>query len=178
MAVTPTGSPAWTRTTDFSHYGGDADKANYQSQGAVDPLTDVTAEQLSRLAADLASAVRTCPFCVLTFLADDTGAGPPTVEYVNLMTGVSAASYTGDNPPAGFPTVERSSDGIHVITLDSSYTDPYGVAGTFIPRQATASPEGSTAFDTSVVISGQTVTVYAIASGSPATDKRVTVKVW
>jgi hypothetical protein len=178
MAITPTGSPVWVRATDFSHYGGDPNKQNYQSQGAVDPLTDVTAEQLSRLAADVAAIARVSPFCVLTFQADDALGNDPTVEYCNLMTGVRATSYVGGSPPAGFPSVVFVAGGEHLITFDASYTDPYGVVGSFAPRHAAPSGSTTPAFDTAAVVAGQTVTVYASSGGVAATDKRVTVEVW
>jgi hypothetical protein len=178
MAITPTGSPVWVRATDFSHYGGDPNKQNYQSQGAVDPLTDVTAEQLSRLAADVAAIARVTPFCVLTFQADDALGNNPTVEYCNLMTGVRATSYAGGSPPAGFPSVEYASPGEHLITFDSSYTDEFGVSGGFIPRHAVATGHTIPAFETSVIVAGQIVYVYAMSGGAGVTNKRLTVEVY
>lgn len=177
MAITPTGSPAWVRTTDFSHYGGDVNKANYQSQGAVDAQTDVTAEQVSRLAADLAAAVRTAPFCVLTFLADDALGNDPTVEAVSMMTGVTTVSYAGGSPPAGFPTVSYRNAGEHEIVFDASYTDPYGVSGALTIRHADGGGHGATGFDVTCTITGSSVFVYSSSGGVAATDKRVTVEV-
>jgi hypothetical protein len=178
MAVTPTGSPPWVRTTDFSHYGGDVNKQNYQSQGAVDPLTDVTAEQLSRLAADVAAIARVTPFCVLTFKGNDSVPAAPTVEVCNLMTGVRTTSYTGDNPPSGFPLVEYISDGQHRITFASTYADPYSANGSFAPRHVIVTGHGGASFDATAGISGQVINVHAMSGGAGVTDRRMTVEVY
>jgi hypothetical protein len=125
--TTPTGYPAWTRGADYTQYGGDPNKANYQSQGVVNPITDVGAEGFSRMASDVAAITRTAEFCALQALCDVSSS--TTVENCRLMTGISAGSYLGTAPPSGFPTVTRNGSGDVTITFDSSYTDEYGVAG-------------------------------------------------
>lgn len=131
--TTPTGNPAWTRSADYTTYGGHPDKANYQSQGVVNPRCDVGAEGFSRLASDTAAIVRTAEFCAMQVLCD-VGGTLTTVEHCRLMTGVSG-SYTGTAPPAGFPTVTRNGSGDVSVTFDSSYTDEYGVTGTFAAKE-------------------------------------------
>jgi hypothetical protein len=144
MTTTPNGSPAWTRSSDYVTYGGDPSKANYQSQGVVNPRTDVGAEAFARLVADTASVMRTCEFASMTIVCDDVTPGPPTVQNCRLMTGVTAISYVGDAPPAGFPSVARNGDGDVTVTFDASYTDPYGVSGDFIAQDPVACLTGST----------------------------------
>ena len=129
MSVTPTGSPAWTRVADHTTYGGDTDKKNYQSQGAVNARTDVTAEQFVRLASDAAMVVQTADLAVLIITGNDTAANDPTVNSAYLMTGRDTTGYDGGNPPAGFPSVTRVADGHMRVTFATSLTDDYGVSG-------------------------------------------------
>jgi len=136
--TTPTGSPAWVRSSAFDTYGGDANKSNYQSQGVVNPRTDVGAEGFSRLVADVAALVRTAEFCSMLVQCDDVTPGPPTVLNCRLMTGVAATSYVGNAPPSGFPSVARNGNGDVSVTFAGSYSDEYGVAGTFIVKDPVA----------------------------------------
>ncbi len=176
--TTPNGSPAWVRNASHETYGGHTDKTNYQSQGVVNPRTDVGAEQFQRLTADAAAIARVSHFAVMTILNRDSTAQDPTVEFCALQTGLQTASYDGGSPPTGFPGVTRSSDGVSVITFASSYTDEYGVSGSFTPRQCIPGQAGATGFDIGYVISGQTVTLDATSGGSPVQDKRITLEVW
>lgn len=130
--TTPNGNPAWVRSSDFATYGGDPNKANYQSQGVVNPVTDVGAEGFSRLAADLAAVMRTAEFCSMLVQCDDATPAAPTVLNCRLMIGVTAVSYLGSAPPAGFPTVLRNGDGDVTVTFASSYSDEYGAPGAFV----------------------------------------------
>lgn len=132
MAVQPTGKPAWTRLNDHTAYGGDVNKRNYQSQDAVNPLTDVTAEQFARLAADLAAVARTAPFATITYTADDTGTNDPNVDDYQSMAGSA-------------PTAARVSDGLTRLTWLASYADPYGVTEDIHIVAATATCHGTTA---------------------------------
>lgn len=141
--TTPTGNPAWLRTSAFDTYGGDLNKQNYQSQGVVNPRTDVGAEGFSRLTADVASIARTVEFCSMLVQCDDATPGPPTVVNCRLMTGVTAVSYVGNAPPTGFPTVARNGNGDVSVTFASSYSDEYGVAGAFIAKDPIANFVGS-----------------------------------
>jgi hypothetical protein len=179
MAITPTGSPAWTRTVSIGHYGGHASKENYLSRGAIDALTDVAAEEFVRMTADLAATVRTAPFAVITFLNNDASPAAPTIEKVLMMTGVRLTSYAGGSPPSGFPSASRLSTGRTIFTFASSYLDEYGVTGAFVPIAARAAGHGTTYVGASVLLSGNTVTVQASdGSGSDVGDKRITLKVW
>jgi hypothetical protein len=126
MTVIPTGLPAWARTTSHTHYGGNVGKRNHLLQGVIDPETDVSAEQLARMASDLAAIARVSPFASMIVTCDDTP-GIPTVEWISMMTGVTS-NYAGNSPPAGFPSVARVSNGVVDITFASSYSDDYGVA--------------------------------------------------
>lgn len=136
--TTPTGLPAWTRSADFVQYGGAVDKQNYQSQGVVNPQTDVGAEGFSRLVADVAAVVRTAEFATMQIICNDAGPGAPTVENCRLMTGASVTSYLGSAPPVGFPAVSRNGNGDVSVTFASSYSDEYGIAGAFIANEPIA----------------------------------------
>lgn len=136
--TTPTGNPAWTRSADYTTYGGDPNKANYQSQGVVNPRTDVGAEGFSRLVSDVAAVVRTAEFCVMQILCD-VGGTATTVENCRMMTGVTAVTYSGTAPPTGFPSVTRNGNGDVTVTFASSYLDEYGVTGAFAATDAIAS---------------------------------------
>lgn len=179
MAVVPTGLPAWTRTAAHTQYGGHVDKRNYMGIGPVDALTDVGAENLCRAATDLASAVRTLPFCVMRLLCNDSSPAAPTVEFVNMMTGVRVTSYAGDAAPTGFPSAARNNNGDVTVTFDSSYTDEYGVEGDFAPTLANTTVFATAHRVAPVVISGQTVRVRVYdAAGAAVSDPRFTLAVW
>lgn len=174
----PTGDPPWLRNASHETYGGNLAKVNYRSQGVTNPRTDVGAEDFVRLANDLAAVVRTSPFVTLVMQADDTNGDPPDILYCAMQTGVQAASYVGNAPPAGFPVVTHVSAGIHEITFSPDYPDEYGVIGAFVPRAVTVSAAGSAPFDVTYEISGSVVTIYVTSGGSPYLDQRVTVEVW
>lgn len=177
MAIVPTGVPAWVRTVSIGHYGGHADKQNYLSRGAIDPLTDVDAEEFVRATADLAAIVRTGPFAIITYTNGDTS--PPTVESVLMMTGVRLTSYAGDTPPTGFPGGAGLGAGHATFTFEASYLDEYGVTGAFAVTGAKATVHGSDFAVASVEISGNVVTVRCKdAAGLDVGSKRVTLQVW
>ncbi len=142
--TTPTGNPAWVRSSDFATYGGATNKANYQSQGVVNPRTDIGAEGFSRLVSDVAAVQRTAEFASLQILCDDTTPAAPTVESCRLMTGATSVSYLGSAPPVGFPAVARNGNGDVTVTFASSYADEYGVAGAFVVKEPVASYVGTT----------------------------------
>jgi hypothetical protein len=180
MAIVPSGVPPWVRTNDLTHYGGHPNKENYLSRGSIDPLTDVDASQFSRLASDVAALQRVAQFCTLTILCNDSVPAAPTVEYVHMQTGVTAISYAGDDPPDGFPSAERVSNGVVDITFDSSYTDPYNVSGAFsithlIPGLISTSAGEAIAER----VSSTVVRLRAFNSaGSAVSNARMTLSVW
>jgi hypothetical protein len=131
MPVVPTGDPAWVRTSSLETYGGHAEKRNHLGQGSIDALTDVSAEEFSRLTADLAAIMRTAPFGSYWFVCNDTSPAAPTIVAVNSMIGIRTTPYEGDAAPPGFPSAVRNGTGDVTFTWDASYTDPYGVAGVF-----------------------------------------------
>lgn len=180
MAITPSGSPPWLRTNTLNHYGGDVNKENYLSRGAIDALTDVDASQFSRLAADAAALQRVMPFCTMTIKCDDVTPGPPTIEYINMQTGVASVSYVGNAAPSGFPSASRLGNGAVLITFASSYSDPYGVSGAFsisslLPGLISASAGDATAERASAT----TVNLRAFNSaGTAISGARMTLSVW
>lgn len=176
MTITPAGLPAWSRSADHTYYGGHPNKANYQSQGVVNPRTDVGAEAIARLSADLAAAVNTSPMWVITYL--DGGGGAPTVESVYGMTGVRTTSYGGGSPPTGFPSAARNGTGDVTFTFASSYADPYGVTHAWVPVHVTLGFDGGSFLDATWVISGSTVRVRCWdAAGGALGSRRVTLVV-
>ena len=132
MPVVPQGDPPWVRSSDLTSYGGDPLKHNHLGQGSIDALTDVSAEQFSRMTGDLAAIMRTAPFLTLTYTCDDTTPAAPTVSVASGMLGYRNTPYAGGSPPPGFPSLARNGDGDVTLTFASSYMDPYGKAGTLV----------------------------------------------
>lgn len=168
MAITPAGVPLWVRTVALADYGGNVDKINYLSRGAIDPLTDVDASEYSRLVGDLAALGRTAPFCILHFTCSDTSPAAPTVHWCSMMTGVRTTSYVASSPPSGFPSATRLSDGQVRFTFASSYLDEYGVSGAFAPTMADGTLASTTTGLAKTNISGQTVDVVLEDNASAA----------
>jgi hypothetical protein len=126
----------------------------------------------------MAATTRTSPFFVGTYLNHDASPAAPTVEAVNMMTGVRASSYAGDAPPTGFPGAVRVSTGKVTFTFASSYVDAYGVSYPFTPQHCTLGMHGSSFLDATWTISGQAVTVSCFdAAGSALGDRRITLTV-
>lgn len=182
MAIIPTGSPAWLRTATHSDYGGNTSKRNFMSRGVVDPLTDVGAEDFVRICADLEAAVRTVPFATLTYLNSDSVPAAPTVQSALLMTGVRVVSYVGDAAPAGFPSAVRNGTGDVTFTFASSYTDPYGVAGTFAISHYGASGSDGAGGIVRVTTERPTATTLRVrcfnSAGAALGNCTVTLRVW
>jgi hypothetical protein len=179
MPIIPEGLPAWTRTASHEQYGGNLNKQNFMNSGCINAQTDVGAENLCRAAADLAAVVRTLPMCVMTMLCNDSSPAAPTVEFINMMTGVPSTSYAGDSPPAGYPSVARNGNGDVTVTFDASYDDEYATAGPFAPTQAVTTVMATAHRVAPVVISGQTVRVRVYSdTGAAVSDPRFTLAVW
>lgn len=178
MPVIPTGAPAWTRTTSFAHYGGHADKQNYLGRGAIDALTDVGAEEYSRAAADLAAAARTSPAFVIRFTCNDASPDEPTVHSVLAMIGVDVVGYNAGAAPGEFPGADRNTTGSVSFHFLTSYTDEYGVSGSFTPLGASACAE-TAGISVAAEVSGQDVVVrFTDSDGSPVGDETGTLVVW
>lgn len=176
--MTVTGSPPWNRTMVWQDYGGDPEKHNYGRRGVVDPRTDIDAGQVQRMAADLACVCRTMPFAVLR--VTPSGTSVPVVTSAVVGPVPAPASYTGNAPPSGMPTVARSSAGSYQHTFPSPYVDPAGSAATFTPRLASATIVGTGAYVAAAVISGGRVNVYVRASDTGALVDSVaySLEVW
>ncbi len=177
--TTPDGSPAWMRVAAHTDYGGNVNKTNYLSRGVIDALTDVGAEAICRMAADLEACSRTCPFVTITFGCNDVGPGAPIVSAVYMMTGIRTTIYAADTPPTGFPSAARNGNGDVTFTFASTYSDAYGVSGAFTPQHAVAGLYGAQAGSATCVISGQTVRVRAfVAAGTALSDAVLNLQVW
>jgi hypothetical protein len=182
MAIIPTGQPAWTRTASHTNYGGHVNKRNYLSRGKIDALTDVGAEEICRMAADLEAIARTAPFATITFLCNDTfplSGDAPTIETAMLMTGVRLTSYAGGAPPTGYPSAARNGDGDVTFTFDASYSDAYGVAGAFAIKHAVGNVHGTTAGEAVFeILTATTLRVRLFDGASALVDPRATIMVW
>lgn len=180
MTVTPNGSPAWVRTAAIEDFGGSVDKTNWHGVGVTNPRTDVGAEAIMRLAADLAAAVRTAPFAVIRLLCNDGSPAAPTIEYVQMMTGIRLVSYAGDAAPAGFPSAVRNGNGDVTLTFEATPTDDYGVEGTVEILSALPELVSASAGEVSYQIpSTTTLRLRAFNSaGSALSDARISVEVY
>ncbi len=181
MPIIPTGSPLWVRTVDFAHYGGNTEKSNYLSRGAIDALTDVDATQFARFTADAAAIAHVVPFCTLTVECNDAPSTlPPTFHYVHMATGVRLVSYEGDSAPTGFPSGARNGDGHITITFASTYDDPYAVSGAFSISHAKVSMlHTAVARAVAQVSTSTTVVLRAFdASDAALVDAKMCLSVW
>lgn len=137
--VVPSGSPSWTRTADFTNYGGDLHKQDFLNRGPIDSLTDVGAASFARMTNDLAAAVRTAPLAVITF--GGVIGGSPSVSWAATPSGVRVTPYPmGAGAPSGCPRVDHESVGTYLITFDSTLTDSFSVSAPFSIMSASVSP--------------------------------------
>ena len=132
MTTTPNGTPAWTRATDHTFYGGNVNKRNYQDEPIVNQRTDVSANAIQRMAADLAAVARMADFCDIAFSASAAGSSV-TVTACRTMAGILSGTYAGSSPPAGFPAVTHVSASVLAIAIGGGYTDDYSVNAVFAP---------------------------------------------
>lgn len=180
MAIVPAGVAPWVRTVDFAHYGGNTEKSNYLSRGAIDALTDVDAEQFARMTADLAALTRTAPFAVIRLLCNDSSPAAPTIEFVHMMTGVRLTSYAGGSAPTGFPSATRNGNSDVTLTFASSYNDSYSVAGTLSISHVLPTVIGTTVCRAVASIpTSTTVRVKAFdAADAAISGARIDLMVW
>lgn len=180
MPIVPAGSPLWLRTVDFSHYGGNAEKSNYLSRGAIDALTDVDADQFARLTADAAAIARVAPFCTLTLTCSDTSPAAPSITYVHMATGVRLVSYVGSSAPTGFPSAARNGNGDVTVTFASTYADAYNVSGAFSVSHAKVSMiHTAVARAVAQVVTSTTVRLRAFdAADAALSNATMTLSVW
>jgi hypothetical protein len=176
MTTTPSGLPAWARTNDFTAYGGNLNKRDYNDLPIVNPQTDVSAAQISRIAADLEAVARMADFCQIT-VTMGSGSEAPTVTECRMMTGIyDGAGYSGTSPPTGFPRVTGVSDGVVDITFSGAYYDAYSVASVFQPTFCGASIVSNSASLAQSMTSGtDTVRICVVnTSGTGVADQTIT----
>ena len=130
--IIPQGDPPWVRSSDLTTYGGDPLKHNHLGVGVIDALTDIGAEEFSRMVGDVAAIMRTAPFLTLTYTCSDTSPAAPTINIAAGMMGYRNTAYAGATPPPGFPSAARNGNGDVTFTFASSYNDSYGKAGAFV----------------------------------------------
>lgn len=140
--ITPNGQPAWTRTSTPDTYGAVPGLHDLGGVGAVNAKTDITAAEYTRMAADVASAVRVAPLFWATLLVSMPVLGGDNVQVVQCspMWDVPSGTYAGASPLSGsYPTVTISGTTITVEFPDLVTTvggvdylrvaDDYGVYG-------------------------------------------------
>lgn len=181
MTITPTGQPAWTRTASAETYGGHPDKVDYQSQGVVNPKTDVSAAQFSRLCADVAAVARMAPFSVITLTCNDSGTDDPTISSAFQMDVGLSTGYEGDAPPPGFPTITRVSNGKVQVVYPSTPSDDYSVSAALTTYHAQATVIGAAGFVTVNIAQINAVTwtfeAYSYGASSPVANASMTIEV-
>ena len=147
MAITPTGSPVWVRANDYTTYGCNFNKIDYQSIGPVNPRTDIGASEFCRMTADVASVGNTAPFASLQIQLNDTSASPPTIlsgSYLSMAGGV--------------PVAVRNGNGDISVTWSESYLDQYNVPGLINIIHAEATVNGNSAAIATVELLDPTAT--------------------
>lgn len=180
--VTPSGNPAWARSNDYTSYGGHAQLKNYNGLPIVNPQTDVGAEHLARISADIAAVSMMGDFAHVK-LTMASGSNAPTVTACTLMTGIyTGTGYSGTSPPTGFPRVLGISNGVCAIKFTGIYTDPYSISSTFrptFPRASLAESSVGAAYKTPSWTSGTDTVMVRVqtSSGSAVTGKTVAVSV-
>jgi len=164
--ATPTGAPVWVHTNDHATYGGDVNKRNYQGQDAVNPRTDVSAQQFARLVADVAAMGNTAAWARVTFACNDAVPAVPTIDDYSAMSGTA-------------PTPTRNGTGDVTFTWAASYTDAYGVSGAVNIVHAEATAHGTSSADGVVeIVSPTVVRVRAFdAAGVALADATLTLTV-
>jgi hypothetical protein len=179
MSTTPSGSPVWVRNADASTYGGSPEKRDYQSQGVVNPKTDVSAADFLRLTADVAAMARTTPFATVSVSTTDISS-TISVSSVHQMTGVNTVGYTGGSPPSGMPTAVRNGTGDITLTWDAAYADEFGVSADLVITGAVPTVVNSTSgYAVYELLSDTSVRVRCFNSaGAALADAAVTVAIY
>jgi hypothetical protein len=162
----------------IASYGGHASKVNYLGLGKINPLTDVDAGDICRVAGDLTAVGRTAPFLSMTLTAQDTAVLAPLVHSVQIMSSDAyTVDYTGSSPPSGMPTVTRVSNGVILVTLASTYADDFGAVGTMTIEHAGGGAHGSVMCTVQPdILTASTCRFYMFdAAGAALVDKKITV---
>lgn len=131
--TTPTGLPAWARTTTIEDLGGHVDKRNLLDIGKVNARTDVDAGDIQRIAESVVSAARTAPLFWMTLRFEN-----PDIFWVEQCStqwaGLSGQYLIGSPTTVQFPTVTGTRTSLVVtfpgITVGSTVvaSDVYGVS--------------------------------------------------
>lgn len=174
--TTPTGDPPWVRSANYATYGGHVGKHDFQQQGVVNPLTDVSAAEFMRLTNDVAAIAAPAAFAMLSLTCNDTTPAAPTINWIAAMNGRRFTSYPGGSAPAGFPTGARSGDGRVTLTWPTLLTDSYGVqAAPYIRTAFVMCSSYRTSF---TVESTRAITVAAFDGETPLEDAEMVVWVF
>lgn len=179
--TTPTGSPPQTRLATIESYGGHPQKRDYQAQGVVNPLTDLSAAAFLRLTADVAACARVAPFCVMTVKCNDTSPAAPTVLRCQQMGAVALGGYAGGSPPnIDLPTLARTGNGAFTVTWPETTSDDYEVEADTNLVHVQASVQGSSDYVVEAEFTDErtlTIAVFESSGGPAISDATVTIEV-
>lgn len=118
-------SPLWARTSNATDYGGHPNKRDYGETGCVNALTDVSAAQIKRMAADLAAIARTIPLWRGVVSRSGTAI---SVTGSRPVWADTAAPYNGAAAPTGHPAAALTDTNQVTLTFPATATDEYGNA--------------------------------------------------
>lgn len=180
--ITPAGAPAWTRTAAPDTYGAVPGLHDLGGVGAVNAKTDIAAAEYTRMAADVASAVRAAPLFWLAFQAVVPGMGSPSINVLQCspMWDLPSGAYEGASPPLGsYPTFAFSGSRILVTFPDLETTiggalylraaDEFGVYGNCQIAAAVVSTSGATGVVEAQIVAGVSLSLTyagAIVNGT------------
>jgi len=137
-----------------------------------------TASQFSRACADLVSARRSVPFCVLTI----NTAGSGTIERYTGQNGEDYSQIPANQTGRVAPVLAKGGTGNVYLQWSTGltptfYTDERGRRYTMCPRAAVATADSSSALFCTTDTSDNTY-IYIRDSAGTLTDARINVVVW
>jgi deoxyribodipyrimidine photolyase-like uncharacterized protein len=112
--VVPSASPIWTRTADYSQFGGHIEKTNRLGVSSFNPKTDISAQQFSSIVDYLARMSWSTCFCTSKF------------SYTSTL--VTFSKYLGQNGIGIVYAPTATVDGTDVtLVFNTTYTDSYNI---------------------------------------------------
>jgi hypothetical protein len=159
--------PLWARTSSATDYGGHPNKRDYGETGCVNALTDVSAEQIKRMAADLAAVART----IASWRGVLSRSGTTiTVSGSRPLWADTVVPYDGSAAPTGHPSAALTDTDEVTLTFPATATDEYG-------NEAAISVLACFPLNTATTWDGTTGS-NAVVLNSFADSSSVAVEVW
>lgn len=159
-------TPIIDRSKTALDFGGHPQKQNYMGRGAVNPKTDITAQNVNNIAELCAVRNRMQPLARV--LCDASG----NVLAALTAWGNYSAYAVGATPTDGIVTA-KTGTGTYTLTFPNTVTGWDGASRTVTP--GTAVPVASVASTSATTVTGQ---VVSVTTGSPAADAGFMVTVW